>query len=380
MFSLLPLRVTTITMITRDQPTTRKPKGLFRTLLVGEGASLTSAFASIRRSQEVHNTIDIPEKNISSGQLRVPPGEGEGYWELININDLVYAVVSKCEFNDVRTEIVPPEDFLEIHVCFNGPVHLDLSGDEEFNSFSSFVYLSKQGGAAEYRVRLESGKKHMLALYIRPSVMQMFGKQDQHAPAVINKLLRTPEGSISYVQIPISIAVLNATTQIINNAYAGKSRIIYAEAKVWELLSIILDELEKNDSPDLGGTLGMISGDAVGMFEQARAILENNLESTPTISELAKMVGTNTTKLKQGFKLVFGVTIFECSHQYKMKEALRQLAVEKLNVGQVASAVGYQHQASFAAAFKGYYGILPKEAKKLNGSNLSNLSGQDMSI
>jgi len=366
-------------MAKTDNRAPDESKGLFRTLLVGEGASLTDAFSIIKISEKAHHKIDIPDKHITSARLNVPPKEGSGFWELININNHIFAVISKCEFNDVRTEIVPAEDFLEIHVCFNGPVHIDLSGDEEFNSASSFVYLSKQGIKADYKVRFEPGKKHMLALYIRPSVIQMFGLKGEQMPPTIDNLLQTLENSIGYIQLPISMAILNITTQITNNTYTGNSRIIYAEAKIWELLCIIFDELLKNKSWEVNDNSEMISGNEMEIFEQARTILENNIESTPTISELAKIVGTNTTKLKQGFKLVFGMTIFECSHQYKMREALRLLAEKKLTVGQVANSVGYQHQASFAAAFKEYYDILPKEAKKLSSANLSAPLDSDIS-
>lgn len=354
-------------MPTTDNSITATNKGLFRTLLAGHGASLTEAFSRIKLSEKTYNKVNIPEKLIKGAHLDVPPQDGSGFWELININDSIFAVITKCEFNDVRTEIVPPEDFLEIHICFTGPVHLDLSDDKEFNSASSFLFLSKQGASAEYKVRIESGEKHMLALYIRPTVIQMYGMQGDLLPPAIDSLLRTPPASIGYMQFPISIAILDATKQIINNAYTGNSHLIYAEAKIWELLSIIFDELSKNSAREVDDISQMIAESDMEMFETAREILEKNLESTPTISELAKIVGTNTTKLKQGFKLIFGMTIFECSHQYKMKEALRLLAEEKLSVGRVANAVGYHHQASFAAAFKEYYDILPKEAKKLSG-------------
>lgn len=366
-------------MSNTDNRASDEPKGLFRTLLVGEGASLTDAFSIMKKSEKAHNKIDIPKKQITSAQLEVPPKEGRGYWELININSLVYAVISNCEFNDVRTEIVPPEDFLEIHICFNGPVHLDLSDNEEFNSVSPFIFLSKQGESAEYKVRFEPGEKHMLALYLRPSVTRIFGMQANQLPLTIDKLLHTPPDSIRYMQIPITIAILGITSQIINNAYTGNSHILYAEAKIWELLCIIFDELSKNKSWEIDNISEMISGNEMEMFERARTTLENNLEATPTISELAKILGTNTTKLKQGFKLVFGMTIFECSHQYKMREALRLLVEKKLTVGQVADAVGYQHQASFAAAFKEYYNILPKEAKKLSGTSLPTPPDTDIS-
>lgn len=343
-------------------------KGLFRTLLAGEGASLTDAFSTINLSDKVRKRIDIPEKSISTAYVDLPKEEGSGFWELININENIFAVITKCDFKDVRTEIVPPEDFLEIHVCFSGPVHLDLSGDEEFDSASPFVFLSKQGNNAEYSVRFEPGEKHLLALYLKPSILDMFDLKDDRIPAAINHLLNTPQEGIGYIQLPLSIAILATTKRIINNTYEGNSRIIYTEAKIWELISIIFDESSKIKSLKADNTSEMISESDIELFEHARKILEKSIENTPTISQLSKMVGTNTTKLKQGFKLFFGMTIFECSHQYKMKEALRLLSEEKLSVGIVASSVGYQHQASFAAAFKEYYDILPKEAKKLSGN------------
>jgi AraC-like DNA-binding protein len=43
---------------------------------------------------------------------------------------------------------------------------------------------------------------------------------------------------------------------------------------------------------------------------------------------------------------------------------LELLATERLSVGTVAEMIGYQYQASFASAFKDYYGFLPKDARK----------------
>lgn len=53
------------------------------------------------------------------------------------------------------------------------------------------------------------------------------------------------------------------------------------------------------------------------------------------------------------------VTIFEYALERRMKHALELLRCKHEPVGQVAYAVGYRHQTSFASAFHEYFGFLP---------------------
>ncbi|MNY15077.1 Helix-turn-helix domain protein [compost metagenome] len=46
-----------------------------------------------------------------------------------------------------------------------------------------------------------------------------------------------------------------------------------------------------------------------------------------------------------------------------MEEARRLILDEKKTVGQVAAAVGFNHQSHLTDAFKRYFGILPSEIK-----------------
>jgi AraC-like DNA-binding protein len=144
--------------------------------------------------------------------------------------------------------------------------------------------------------------------------------------------------------------------------FTQRRRLLYAEAKVLELLCHCADDLVAH--PDVAPVMDMFTERELHMFEEARRILSSHFSPTPTISYLARAVGTNTSKLKRGFKLIYGTTIFELGHQYRMKRALELLATERLSVGTVAEMIGYQYQASFASAFKDYYGFLPKDARK----------------
>ncbi|QIB67060.1 helix-turn-helix domain-containing protein [Kineobactrum salinum] len=340
-------------------------KGLFRTHLVGPGASLSEAFSTLDSSEKVDGFLAVPQRGLRGGQTKLSVEEGEGHWELQCIGDDIYVVASRCRFHDARREVVPPEGFIEIHICLSGPVHLQLAGKKKFSSSSPFMFVCRQGANARYTVRFEPGRREMLAFYVRPSVLDTFGLHCGGDIPYLRDLLDTGDDSITYQQLPISVPILGVATQIMHNQLRGQSRLIYTEAKTWELLSLFLDELSQPPGQLAGLATDVFAERDLAMFEQARSILQEQLSAKLTIAALARAVGTNTTKLKHGFKLCFGMTILEFSHQCKMEEALRLLVDEQISVGMVAQAVGYQHQASFSSAFKEYYGILPKEARKL---------------
>jgi hypothetical protein len=57
-------------------------------------------------------------------------------------------------------------------------------------------------------------------------------------------------------------------------------------------------------------------------FRKAQKILSEQFEPPPTIAQLAGMLATNETKLKTGFKCLYGMTIFEFRHRRRMQLSL----------------------------------------------------------
>jgi transcriptional regulator GlxA family with amidase domain len=45
-------------------------------------------------------------------------------------------------------------------------------------------------------------------------------------------------------------------------------------------------------------------------IREAEFLLMNNLETPPSLPELARRVGINKTKLSQGFREIFGTSVF----------------------------------------------------------------------
>lgn len=98
-------------------------------------------------------------------------------------------------------------------------------------------------------------------------------------------------------------------------------------------------------------------------IEHAREILDAEYSYPPTIIELSKQITLNEFKLKRGFKAYYGTTIYGYVTRLRMEEARRLIIDEKRSVGQVATAVGFNHQSHLTDAFKRYFGILPSEIK-----------------
>lgn len=108
-------------------------------------------------------------------------------------------------------------------------------------------------------------------------------------------------------------------------------------------------------------------------LEEARAMLLRDLSVPPTIPEIAKAVGLNQFKLKQGFKLLFGDSIYATFQAERMQTAAELLQTH--NVTETAVQLGYSNVSHFSAAFKKQFGISPRDARQECQICISNHTG-----
>src|SRR5690606_26439056 len=103
----------------------------------------------------------------------------------------------------------------------------------------------------------------------------------------------------------------------------------------------------------------------LALIERAAARITGDLAKAWTIRQLAADVGTNTSKLTLGFRVLYGLTVQQYTLKARMARALLMLVEERRTVGETALAVGYQHQSSFSLAFTRYFGFAPSQAVRL---------------
>jgi len=98
-------------------------------------------------------------------------------------------------------------------------------------------------------------------------------------------------------------------------------------------------------------------------IHRARDILIAQYDRPLTLASLGMQVGVNETKLKHGFRTLFGVSVHRMLTDIRMQKAWALLEAG-LHAATVAYRVGYRHPASFSAAFAQHYGRTPKSVAR----------------
>lgn len=93
--------------------------------------------------------------------------------------------------------------------------------------------------------------------------------------------------------------------------------------------------------------------------DEAVDILQAEWSAPPTISALARRVGTNECYLKSEFRQRTGLSIGSFVRKLRMEKALELIESGKCNILQTAQSVGYNNPSHFSTAFKRFHGRLP---------------------
>jgi AraC family transcriptional activator of pyochelin receptor len=146
-------------------------------------------------------------------------------------------------------------------------------------------------------------------------------------------------------------------SQIMSHKVQATMEKLYLKAKIYELLSIYFQPQDdaSNNCPFLQ------QEENVEKIRKAKAIIIERMSEPPTLQELAEEIGLPTHYLKDGFKQIYGDTVFNFLWEYKMEYARRKLDSKKYNVSEVAYEIGYSTPSHFIAAFKKKFGTTPKK-------------------
>lgn len=98
-------------------------------------------------------------------------------------------------------------------------------------------------------------------------------------------------------------------------------------------------------------------------LREARDIIHDCISDPPSISELSRRVMLNEYKLKNGFREMYGKTIYAYVRELRMKNARELLENRDLSIGQIASEVGYANFSHFTRAFRKTYGVNPSDLR-----------------
>jgi AraC-like DNA-binding protein len=165
-----------------------------------------------------------------------------------------------------------------------------------------------------------------------------------------------------YLHQPGQIAgtyALDVIHSLLSSPHDDATSIFFFKLKIQEYLLSILTKADK--IPKVGKPLNDADYEKIVVLAETLSLHAN--QHFP-IAKLAKEMQMNEMKLKQTFKKIFGMGIFEYHLEARMKEAHRLLRETTLNTKTIASLVGYEFGTSFITKFREYYGYPPSEVGK----------------
>jgi AraC-like DNA-binding protein len=288
--------------------------------------------------------------------------EGDGYWDFYKPwTGLMLSVTDAAYRNDAWVRVAGT-GFFKLRILLSGTLRA-RSG--EILARGPEVLLDVSPGASGEGYYIASREPiRMVVLHCRPNLLsRVLGLDLRDIPPPLSSLF-TPTRAAARQRVAPSPEVIHVARRIVESRHelSRALRGRHLETLSIEILLQVLGILDNwaliQQSPSA------ISARDLTLIYEARDHLAQHYANPPNIPELARMVGLNQTKLKASFRETLGFTIYDYILERRMERAAEMLLTGDYAVAQVAYAVGYDYPANFTAAFKRYFGQLPRTWKR----------------
>ncbi|MEN8703491.1 MAG: AraC family transcriptional regulator [Polaribacter sp.] len=282
---------------------------------------------------------------------------GKSTLDEINLEKGFYVLHFQNESEEIESfEREIDSTFIQIHFCLRGKSKF-LFND---NSYSFDVLDNRSillyNPQRTLPINLEiQPKTTLISLLISiEKFHSLFSKESGYIPFLSDE----NSNKKYYDDAEIKPTVAIVLQQIINSNINSSIRELYVKGKVYELLSL---HFQKDESADGEYCPFLVDEQNVLKIREAKKIIIARMAEPPSLQELANEIGLNIKKLKEGFKQIYGDTVYSFLFDYKMEHSRRLLESNQYNVNEVGTQVGYSTASHFIAAFKKKFGTTPKK-------------------
>ncbi|MDE7247690.1 MAG: AraC family transcriptional regulator [Lachnospiraceae bacterium] len=158
---------------------------------------------------------------------------------------------------------------------------------------------------------------------------------------------------------PITSLAGNEQTESIFSAFYDQPEHLQPAWQKIKVLELLLYLGGLKDDPK--NSLTEYQSEQIEIIREIHKQLEEHMDQRFTIESLSKQYLINPTTLKTMFKSVYGTSIAAHMKEHRMERAAKLLRETGLSIAEIAESVGYDSQSRFTAAFKTYWGKLPKD-------------------
>ncbi|MEX0315407.1 MAG: helix-turn-helix transcriptional regulator [Allomuricauda sp.] len=281
----------------------------------------------------------------------------KGSYEEILIEDGFY--VLKIQNDSEEMAVVEREidsSFIQFHFCLKG------GSKFHFNQGNYQLEVSEENSLLLYNTQKDLPMNLSVApnTWLLSVIMtirkfhSLFSSEASYIPFLSDENKEKKYYSQEVVTPTIAVVL----SQIMNYNLHHSIKELYIKGKTYELISLYFN---KTPDADLEQCPFLADEDNVRRIRMAKEIMISRMAEPPTLAELSKEIGLSLKKLKEGFKQIYGDSVYGFLFDYKMEYARKMLETGSHNVNEVGLKVGYSTASHFIASFKKKYGTTPKK-------------------
>ena len=282
---------------------------------------------------------------------------GESSLDEIILEKGFYVLHFQNESNKVQSfERAIDSTFIQIHFCLRGnSKFLFNEGGYTFDVLDNrSILLYNPQRTLPINLEIQPKTTLVSLLISIEKFHSLFSKESGYIPFLSD----VNSNRKFYDDTEIKATVAMVLHQIINSNINNSIRELYVKGKIYELLSL---HFQKEENTDGEYCPFLVDEQNVLKIRKAKDIIISRMAEPPSLQELALEIGLNLKKLKEGFKQIYGDTVYSFLFDYKMEHARKLLESNQYNVNEVGSQVGYSTASHFIAAFKKKFGTTPKK-------------------
>ncbi len=262
-------------------------------------------------------------------------------------------------FEDLMISLEEESKQFGIAICVSGKMRGTFRGQKDTLAMgqgqNSICFTPRSMKIMEY----QGGQTNRsVAVRIEPRLLNTYLEGGSgHISADLRHIV--DETSASYYSRigPATTSMRMTVHQILHCPYHDSIKRMYLESKAMELITHQLAQLAGADSAHKRPAY--LHADDIEKIHQAKDILVTNFQHPPTIQQLSHQVGLNDFKLKKGFPQIYGTSIYKYLLDHRFDRARHLLEEGRMNVSEVARAIGYSKLDHFHRSFKKRFGVTP---------------------
>jgi len=246
--------------------------------------------------------------------------------------------------------------FIQLHFCIKGNVtfifnqgnySLEVPGENSLLLYNTQVDLPLNA------ILSEKSEMVSVILTIR-KFHSLFSSEANYIPFLSTQ----NKEKKYYAQEGISAAITVVLNQIMNYNLHASVEELFIKGKLFELIALYFNRTE---DADIEQCPFLVDEENVRRIREAKEIVIARMAEPPSLAQLSEEIGLPLKKLKEGFKQIYGDSVYSFLFEHKMEYARKMLESGRYNVNEVGLKVGYSTASHFIAAFKKKYGTTPKK-------------------